>query len=238
MLLLESGTIHVRDPNGLITLLSWKPAMSTKFSHTFGLRCLAVLIVFSLNGIFTNSAWSAEPPLPDWKKVQTAVQSQLAKQTGYRKGDLLSQGRVAPLFPILKKLGWSVADQKEIQKSLLSDGDFLVVQLRSSRGRSFMRKIAKSRSAYDRLDRLRRLPYGKRRVREIIRSRGGHTLILYMTKTKGGKNLGNQLSRIKSGRNFNQSTGRIYTEKSLLARLEKSYQAEVKRHKAAGKNKK
>ena len=86
---------------------------------------------------------------------------------------------VAPLFKKLDKLGWKVADEKQIIGRVLSDNHSLVKQLRPLKGKKFMGQVSKSPAAYDRLDRLSKMPYGKRRVRELIDTPGGHKLIEY-----------------------------------------------------------
>ena len=78
------------------------------------------------------------------------------------------------------------------------------------------------RDAYDRLDRLSRLPHGQQTVRDLIRGPDGYKMIEYMTTAPGGKELGNQLSNAPQGKDFNAATGRIYTAEKLLLRLEQS----------------
>lgn len=175
----------------------------------------------------TASAFAQEKndELPEFGEIQAAVQKQLRSKRGYKSDDILSRGDVKSIFAALAKIGWEVADAMTITASLLDDGDYLVKQLRSRKGVPFMQKLSGSRGTYDRLDQLRRLKYGNRRIREFINAPGGHTMILYMTKTKGGKNLNRQLSRVPGGRGFGKPTRRIYTEKQLLDRLKKSHAA-------------
>ena len=88
-----------------------------------------------------------------------------------------------------------------------------------------MQRIGKQTGAYDRLDRLRKMPYGPGRIRELIRGPDGYKLIEYMTTTKQGKNLGRQLSRGVNGKGFNQPTGTIYTSRQLTAALQQLHKA-------------
>lgn len=221
--------------------------MSPKFWSEISRKtkaCLLCLSIVGFNALAPPRLCAEETPktdapdktaFPEWAEVKSAVHQQLKKRNRYQSGDIISREDVARLFSVLEKMGWEVADQKLILERVLSVNDFLVRQLRSKKGVPFMRKISKVSESYDRLDRLRRMPYGKRRVLELIQARGGHTLILYMTTTKGGRNLGRQLSRIKSGRNFNKKTNRIYTEKQLLRELERSYRVEQKKRMSAKK---
>ena len=162
----------------------------------------------------------------DWKKLHAAIAEHFAASKDYKAGDLIARGDVARLADALKKLGWVPEDWKDVLEDVLPDGDELVRALRTPRGRNFMRKIAAQPGAYDRLDRLRKLPRGSRQLRELIDTPDGDKLIEYLTTTDGGKALGKQLSQTKGGRGFNEATGRIYTEDDLLKRLEASYRRE------------
>ena len=169
---------------------------------------------------------------PTFKAVKASVQKSLRQRRGYRSGDILSQGDVDRVMKALDRIGWKVTDRKAMRAQTLTDGDYIVRELRSPRGVPFMRKLSGNTANYDRLDRLRRLKYGNRRIREFINNPGGYTMIQYMTTTPGGKNLGIQLGRTPGGKNFNKTTNRIYSEKQLLKRLEQSYSAEQKRRQA------
>ena len=88
-----------------------------------------------------------------------------------------------------------------------------------------MHRIEAMSGAYDRLDRLRKMPYGPRRIRELIAGPDGYKLIEYMTSTKGGKNLGRQLSRGVNGKGFNKPTGKLYTARQFTAELQRLHKA-------------
>ncbi len=92
-----------------------------------------------------------------------------------------------------------------------------------------MRQSCKYPDAYDRLDRLSRMPMGHQNVDALIAGPDGYKMIQYMTSTSGGRNLGQMLSQDPRGANFNSPTGRIYTADQFLQRLTESYQAELKR---------
>lgn len=170
-----------------------------------------------------------EKPLPEFKDVIGTIREQVAKRRGYQPNDILSRNDVTRVLKALAELGWDVAEKKQILNATLGDSDFLVRQLRSKNGVRFMRKLSGTKGTYARLDQLRRLKYGNRRIRELIENPGGHTLILYMTSTKGGKNLNRQLRRTSNGKNFGKPTGRIYKGADLLEALRDAYKAEQKR---------
>jgi len=167
--------------------------------------------------------------LPRFQVVEKMVRSYFAGLKGYRSGELLARNQVGPLFVRLEKLGWRVKERDKISARLLPENDSLVRQLRSTGGRRFMRKLAKMPGAYDRLDRMRRMPYGSRRLREWMSNRGGDKLLEYMTTTRGGKLLSKQIARGKNGKGFDKPTGRLYTDRDLLKALKTSYKAELRR---------
>ncbi len=194
-----------------------------------------VMLAASLIPLPASAAEKAKRP--DFAAVKSTVQQSLATRKGYRANDLISRGDVERALKQVDKLGWKVADAKTIQQQFLTDNDDLVRRLRTRRGLPFMRKLSGTPQTYDRLDRLRRLPYGPRRIRELIANPGGYTMILYMAGTRGGKNLGKYLSRTQQGKRFNKKTGRLYTEKDLLKRLQASYEAARKSDKSRSKAK-
>jgi hypothetical protein len=73
------------------------------------------------------------------------------------------------------------------------------------------------------------MPYGPRRIRELIRGPDGYKLIEYMTTTKGGKNLSKQLACGVNGKGFNKPTGKIYTLRQLTAELQRLHKAALAR---------
>ncbi len=170
-----------------------------------------------------------KPAFPKFDAVTAAVSQHFLQNKTYQPEDILTVGDVAPLFPKLEKLGWKVADQKKILQLFLSDNDDMVKRLRTPKGRAFMQHVGKMPLGYDRLDRLRKMPYGQYRIRELVDAPAGHEMIEYMTTTRNGNNLGKQLTNATDGENFNEPTGKLYSEKALIERLRKSYDAEVAR---------
>lgn len=168
------------------------------------------------------------PSIPGFKQVEAAVRGHFAAIKGYRPGDIISRKDVTSLFPKLAKMGWTVREQKDVSALVLDDGDPLVKALHTPAGLKFMRKLSPLPAVYDRMDRLRSMPYGMRRIHELIQGPDGHKLFEYMVTTPGGRNLGVQLSQGKNGAGFNEPTGRLYTEADLLGRLRLSYDKQFK----------
>jgi len=166
-------------------------------------------------------------PLPKWADVEKAVSHHFAAVPGYRTGDIISRGQVAPLFGRLDTLGFSVADRQEILEKVPPDGDFLVRQLRTPAGLKFMRRIAPHADAYDRLERISSLHRGKQTVKELIgRGVKGADVIGYFASDPDGKKANRMMSKsTKGGRNFDKPTGRIYTQRTLLDELRRQYAA-------------
>jgi len=198
--------------------------------RNLGLRTLTAAALASAVLLPACLASGASPPrelppfdLPPFDEVKKIVQKHFASLPNYRDGDIIARGDVRPLFTKFEGIGWKVADRKEIVAAVMDEGSFLVRNLRTAKGRKFMRQIASYPDGYDRTDRLSRLPHGQGSVQQLIRGPDGAKMIEYMTTAPGGKNLGKQLSRGPKGRNFNDPTGRIYTAKDLLTRLKASH---------------
>lgn len=171
--------------------------------------------------------------LPPWQTCQSAVQKVLRDQPGYQNGDLLSRSTVKSVLLVLREAGWHIDKEKVLMELTLPDNDFLAVQFRTKKGAEFMRHISKLELAYDRLDRLTNLDFGRKTVLDLIRGPDGHKLIEYYTSTaKRGNSITEILPKGPSGKSpagkkFNEPTGRIYTETHLLAQLKQFYLEEL-----------
>jgi hypothetical protein len=197
--------------------------------RTFKFRAVAVALGLTVCWSTGVARAATEPkPLPSLSEVRELVLRHFALLPDHRPGDIIARSEVAPLFPQLERLGWTVIDRKLILRKVPADSDYLIRKLRTRRGRKFMRRIADYPNAYDRLDRLSWLPHGKQTVHDLIYKTGGDEMIKYLTTASGGKELGKMLSNAPKGANFNKPTGRIYTVKMLLEQLEKSYAAAEK----------
>jgi hypothetical protein len=172
-------------------------------------------------------AAAAGTTMPSFDQVQKLVEKQLGTLADYRPGDIISQQQVAPIFDQLQRLGWTVRDRAEILQLVPGENEFIVRQLRSPEGRTFMRQSNKYPLSFDRIDRLSQMDMGEKNVKAIIRGPDGYKLIQYMTSTPYGRNMGQMLSQDPHGADFNSPTGRLYTADAFLARLQQSYDAEI-----------
>lgn len=170
----------------------------------------------------------ADEPLPPFQDVVDVVERYLAERQ-IAQGEVLARSEVAPLFQLLKVMGWNVQRPQAILNRVLPDGSFLVREFRTDAGRKFARQISVYPLAFDRLDRLSSLPHGKQTIRDLIKGPDGYKLIEYMTETPGGSELGRMLSQAPGGEHFNEPTGRIYTADDLLRVLEASYAAALRK---------
>lgn len=182
-------------------------------------RLIACLIGLTATVVFAKG----EPKLPDFGVVEKQVQATFQTFNDHQGADLISRDQATKVLDFLKKLGWDVEDRDEILADVLSESDPLVKRLRTKPGKKFMRQSAGYSQAYDRLDRLERLPDGQRILKRLVEGPDGYKLIEYLTTSSGGKNMGKMLGKIPEGEKFNQPTGRIYTQADLLARLKESY---------------
>jgi len=177
--------------------------------------------------------------LPDFSKVEAIVHRHFVALPGYEKGDLISRSQVEPVFPAIARLGWKVADKKTILRSVLPDRNYLVEEFRTPKGRSFMRKVSGAPLAYDQLDLISQLEGGKLMIQDFLRFPNSE-----LTFTENGPlDLGRlvrlqpQINRARgpTEKDFDRPTGRIYTVEALVARLKKSYQAELERRQRQSK---
>jgi hypothetical protein len=172
---------------------------------------------------------TAKPkPIPSMSEIKQAVLRYFQALPDYRSDDLITQDQVAPLLVKLTKMGLPLPNPKQILDRVPTKDEFLTVQLRTPKGRQFMRDISSYPDAYDRVDRLSRLPHGEQTVRDLIRGPDGYKMIEYMTTTPGGKALGEQLSNAPGAGDFNAKSGRLYTVARLLTQLEQCRAAALK----------
>lgn len=189
----------------------------------------AAIVLFTVAlAVAADKPAARTKPIPSLSEVRQVVLRYFKAQPDFRSGDLITRNQVEPLLRQLQKLGLPLPDAKQILELTPASDEFLAQQLRTPNGRSFMRKISGYKDAYDRVDRLSRLPIGQQTVRDLIRGPGGEKMIEYMTTASGGKELGKMLSDAPLGKNFNDPTGRLYTVEKLMARLEQSRDASIK----------
>lgn len=190
-------------------------------------HCIMAILLGFASGVSADSTGrqGKDKPIPPFSEVRQAVWRYFQQQRDFQPTDLITSEEVEPLLPQLQRMGLPLADAKQILEKVPAKGEFLVEQLSTPSGRKFMRRIAADPNAYDRLDRLSRMPYGQQTVRDLIKGPGGEKLIDYLTKTRGGAELGKMLSNGRQGERFNTPTGRIYTVEMLLTRLQQSHAA-------------
>ena len=188
--------------------------------------------------LFTSAALLAVLPaaraadLPGFAKVEAVARRHFATLPGYQTGDLISRSQVQPIFASIDRLGWKVADEATILNSVLSDGNYLVQEFSTPKGQEFMRKVASTPLALDRLDQMARLPGGKLMVKDFLRFPNSELTFT----SKSGFDV-SRLARLQppdtrspiTQDDLNKPTGRIYTVDALVARLRQSYDEELKR---------
>jgi hypothetical protein len=163
------------------------------------------------------------PTFPKFEKIEAAVLRYFQSQPDFQPSMLITREQVEPLVGVLELMGFKLPNPKTILDKLPANNEFLVVELYSQQGRKFMEQIADYPNAYDRLDRLSRLPYGKQTIHDLIVGPDGHKMIQYLTTASGGKEMGKQLANAPQGENFNKPTGRIYTVSMLIKNLQSQY---------------
>ncbi|MDA7977600.1 MAG: hypothetical protein MPJ50_02380 [Pirellulales bacterium] len=178
-----------------------------------------------------SSATSADN-FPRFEQIKSLVKRSFASLPDFKEGELITKSQVQIVCEDVRTFGWKVFPQKEILANVLADTAFLAKELRTKRGRKFMSKISALPGAYDKLDRLSRLPHGRKTVHDLINGVGGDELIVYLTTASGGQELGKLLANAPKGRDFNEPTGTIYTAEQFLIRLEAEHSRELERLKA------
>lgn len=177
----------------------------------------------------TIQAAEKEDKLLNFSVVRQVVQRQFSADEQFRRGDLISQSEVAPIFRELAERGWEVEDRDEIRKDVLPAGDPVVAVLRSTHGRKFMARVSGYKLIYDRLDRIVREPGGQRLLEDLVKlpdaaryakvDTGGGVpdLVGFLPKTRSGKT--------RQVKDYDKATGKIYTVDQLIERLRESHDA-------------
>lgn len=189
-----------------------------KFGEVFMLACLCQL--------FAWRGWAAPAGTPTFEQVAAATAAYFETLPDYQPNDLMSRSNVAGALNAIAQVGWEVPFPEKIERLALADDSFLVTELATPDGKAFMRKIARNRGAYGRLDRLSQIQDGEDAVKILINDPGGDTMITYMTTTPGGHELGKMMAGTPNGSNLNKPRAHIYTADDLLALLKKIYAIE------------
>lgn len=162
--------------------------------------------------------------MPSIDDVEQLTEGYFSREPNFQAGDIISRSQVRGLLEELQRQGWKVPRQQELIERVLDDSDILVRELRTKDGRKFARQIARYPQAYDRIDRLARMPTGKSILWRSIHGAGGYQLLEYLTTAPGGTEMGKMLSNTPSGRDFNKPTGRVYTVAGLIQQLRPRYE--------------
>ncbi len=170
-----------------------------------------------------------EAELPEWMDVDRLLRDYFQHLPGHQTNDLLSRKDVEPLFGLLEDLEWQVRDRQEILGQVLSDSDWMVRTLRSRDGLKFMRSLAAIADGYDRFDRMRQLPEGKRQITALMKEPGGPVWFEFLGSSPLGKQTAELVSRAPQNRKFDQPTHRLYTAQDVYQQFRKRYQVEQER---------
>jgi hypothetical protein len=175
---------------------------------------------------FDTAEAASSDKKPRWEDLSKVIDAYFAQVSGHIPNGIITQTEIEPLWDKLAKAKWQIsqADRDEITKLIPTNKEFLVKQLHTSKGRSFMRKVAsKYPEIYDRLDRLARTSGGGRpAVSGLIAAPDADLTVKYMF-SKGGEQSWAALMPDK--KTFNKPTGRIYTAEALKSRLQELYQS-------------
>ncbi len=174
-----------------------------------------------------NRCTASGKKLPKLAIVRAAFEAHFAPRADYASGDVITQSDVKPLFEQLDALGWQVAERDAILKLVSSDQAFVVTQLRTREGRKFMRKVKGQALVYDRIDRLSRMPGGRKLIVSLTTIPKGYQL-MGPNPTPGLRDLTQLLPKGRNGRtpvdkDFHKPTGLIYTQDALWKHINKSY---------------
>lgn len=211
-----------------VAVATMRDARFEKRRWLLGLALVVATAVMALAISMPVQGADRQDRLPPFREIEKLTYTRFGTD-GRQMTDLITRQAAEELFAEIGKLGWEIRDAKKLLEHVPDESDFFVQQLRSQRGRAFMRDIATMPLGYDRVDRISHLDRGHRFIRDLVKGPDGYKLIQYMTETPWGKNMGKQLRDAPDGANFNKPTGRIYTAEQLLAVLHDSYDAEVKR---------
>lgn len=183
-------------------------------------RVALVLIWVLSSGLIAVAQSNQQNNAPSDAEVSQALDQYFASIRDYKPGDLVSQSRVAAALDHVRDVtGWEAPDQDAIKKRALADNSFIVTQLSTANGRTFMRNIAKYPGTYARLDRLSTISGGQQFIKDLISKKGGSDMIEYLATTQGGHKLGAMMAGVQHGVDLNKPTGRIYTAEDLKAAL-------------------
>lgn len=196
-----------------------KNGQSRRYVHTI------VFLIIALVGSNAVTAHQRRPPIRNFEDVKAIVAAHFRSVPKFQKGDLISRSAAQQLFQRLKQFGWQVQDEKEILSLTLEDNDFLIKTFKSSKGRSFLKTISGYPEGIDRVDRLSRMPNGKKNVYDLVHKiPNGSDWIKSLTSQSNGQKVSSRLAETPHGKGFDKPTGRLYFIDDLVERLQISFE--------------
>ncbi|MCA9197119.1 MAG: hypothetical protein KDA87_06245 [Planctomycetales bacterium] len=188
-------------------------------------QCFAAVLLLS----WPQVVWSGEPfVIRQFGDVERLVSHHFGQLEGYEPGDIISQGQTDPLFKMMATSGWVISDLDELNSLILKDGDFLIRELNTPKGRAFRKKIGDSPRSLTLLDRMSEMSNGRASVHDMIyKLPDGHKIVDTMMNSKRGERLLNRLSKSNSGGNVQKPTNKLYTVELLKKRLGQSFQRDM-----------
>jgi hypothetical protein len=159
-----------------------------------------------------------------WKtdKIEKFVTNFFSKVPGFQEGDLITKSETESLLQQINKQGWVIKaeDREAIMDRVLDDNSFMVKQLTTPKGRSFLNKIRNLPSGIDRVERISEMPKGKRDVEALIyRVPDGYKWIEALTVPRDGVRLNQNFKRTPYGKNMYKDTNRLYFAHQLIEEL-------------------
>lgn len=159
-----------------------------------------------------------------WKKdkIEKFVTKFFSNVPGFQEGDLITKSQTEALLKQMNKQGWRInaEDREAIMERVLDDNSFMVKQLTTRKGRSFLKSIRNLPSGIDRVERITEMPKGKRDVQALIyRVPDGHKWIEALTVPRDGVRLNENFNRSAYGKNMYKDTNRLYFARQLIDEL-------------------
>ena len=178
--------------------------------------------------LYGTSAVHAQAVLPPFAEVERVVLTHFAPSYDFKEGDLITKSDVQPVLAALASIGWQLPHPELILNRVLDDNDFLVKQLKSSKGRRLYDRVAKYPGALDRLDRMREMHGGNKTLEVFVqKTPNNYDLMKTITTTKRGQRFAKDIAKFDDGSKFNTPTGRIYRVSELLPALKQLYDRQL-----------
>lgn len=214
----DSDPIWLSLPNPSLELMS---ALMLHFQRLTA--AMTLVMPFTWAVLIASSALSDEPNLSP-AQVKQVLSRHFSQRDDYRSGDLITRDDTKKVVAALSAAGWNVPQAGKLIEDSLPANSVLVRSLSTKTGKRFMRRVAKERLIYDRLDRVARVSGGPALLRDLPKLPDGYRYAK-MDRPRAVPGLLELLPKSGSGKrrtikNYDKPTSRIYTEKDLADRLE------------------